>query len=445
MPPCFAAMLNNVSPFDFKTLRHTRTFCLFFFNMSLPADPVLTVWQLLRLQTLLRMLRSNAVSATSDDSNDGGEASQPRLVNIHFQQSSVVQSFVEKSFDQLCEVCAACGWVVEAHQPKGLGGVAVSLFKTVPASGGASGDAASPLTVDDADMYIAAVDEALVARCVAGEWSVEQAVQNVVESAGSLWSNMLSLSTLAPSDPMMSQLGMMGAGGGEFNPEMFKMMLAAGTKPSTAAAAGPSEDDAALKDALHNGVKVSLVVGAGDAGRGSATYDDTTKVLRVVLPISTTSSPASQLCCGVALAMEKAVEVWHAASARHAGYRPAQRGGGAGVPPLLLFAAVISGDRKQRSSLLRFPRPLLEQVLWYLSSTEQRDDAAPPIVVAEGCINAAQYLRHVAQHRLEVEFPQPIQDEEPLEEESDEAYFARIRPKTYLDLCASYLPSRIKN
>jgi hypothetical protein len=423
-------------------LRHIHV-PLSFLYMSLPADPALTVWQLLRLQTLLRMLRSNAVSAASDDSNDGGEASQPRLVNIHFQESSVVQSFVEKSFDQLREVCAACGWVVEAHQPKGLGGVAVSLFKTVPTSGGASGDAASPLTVDDADMYIAAVDDALVARCSAGEWSVEQAVQNVVQSAGSLWSNMLSLSTLAPSDPMMSQLGMMGAGGGEFNPEMFKMMLAAGAKPSTAPA-GPSDDDVALIDALQKGVKVSLVVGAGDAGRGSAMYEDTTKELRIVLPPSTASSPASQLCCGVALAMEKAVEVWHAASARHAGYRPAQRGVGAGVPPLLLFAAVISGDRKQRSSLLRFPRPLLEQVLWYLSTTEQRDDAAS-IVVAEGCIDAAQYLRHVAQHRLEVEFPQPMQDEEPLEEESDEAYFARIRPKTYLDLCASYLPSRIKN
>ncbi|CUG06323.1 Hypothetical protein, putative [Bodo saltans] len=406
----------------------------------LPEDPVLTVWQLLRLHTLLRMVRSGA-------GNTGVEASSPpprELVNVHFVEASIAQSFIEKSFDQLREVCTACGWIIEAFQPKGRGGVTVSLYRAASPSDAAA--VPSPLTVDDADAYLSAVDEALLAKCVAAEWSVEQTIQNVVQSAGSLWSNMLSLSTLAPCDPMMSHLGMMGGGGGDFNPEMFKMMLASNAAGAKSSAPGPSEDDIALKNALLSGVKVVLTLSTDELA-ASASFNESTQELYIALPSSTATSPAAQLFVGIALALEKAVPFWHSASSRHPAYRPAQRGGdnGLGVPPMLLFAAVISGDRKQRSSLLRYPRPLLEQVLWHLSPIDQRTaDGASPVAL-DGVINTSQFEKHVSQHRIEVEFPQPMVDEEPLDEETDEEYFARIRPKTYLDLCASYLPSRIKS
>lgn len=368
-----------------------------------------------------------------------GSTAQPDaavLRDVHFNESSIAQSFVDKSFDQLKEVCSLCGWMIEAYQPRGgTGGVTVSLFKNCE-----DVTATSAISVEEGDAAIAAAEEELRARCAAGAWSIEQAVQHVVQSAGALWSNMLGLSTLAPADPMMAQLagggGMgMGGGGGDFNPEMFKMMLK--SSASAAAPAGPTDDEAALKRILTS-IRVVLREPA-EVGRSStATFHDDTLELSVSLP--SVAAPSAQFYGGVAIALDAAVRTWSAATIQSttsgdAKFTLPRRGTDEVMPPMLLLAGVISADRKQRSSQLRFPRPLLEQVLWQLN-----DGSSSPGSSDDKSRVQIDFERH-AVHRLDVEFPQPV-DEDPLEEESDEEYFARIRPKTYLDLCASYLPSR---
>lgn len=384
--------------------------------MSLAED--LSVWQLLRLQTLLRMARRHAI----EKCDDGGEAPAPCLTDVVFAPSSVAQSFVDKSFDQLREVCKACGLVFEAYQPKG-GGVTVSLGKESPNDGAPA--VQEIFSVDACDELLASVDVALQ---VDGKLSVEGVVQHVVQSAAALWGNMMCLRQLAPPDPMMNQLAA-GMGSG-MSPEMLKMMLAA----NAAAAVKPpqpelSEHERLLKAAL-DGVTTSVV--RSDVSMPCSSLDETSGHLTITL--SHAASHDAQLYQGVVLALQSVSAYWHCVSLRNMGDVYAPPKDPSGVPPLLLLAAVISADRRQRSSLLRFPRQLLEQVLWYVHSL-QGDDAA--------WLAPEPLARHM-EHRKCVEFPAPCVDEEPLDDETDEEYFARMRPKTYLDICAAYLPAKRK-
>mmetsp|Transcript_62851 Transcript_62851/g.73135 ORF Transcript_62851/g.73135 Transcript_62851/m.73135 type:complete len:270 (+) Transcript_62851:3-812(+) len=117
------------------------------------------------------------------------------------------------------------------------------------------------------------------------------------------------------------------------------------------------------------------------------------------------------------------------------------------INPFLLLAAMISSERKRQStsagSQLRFPLQLLEQMLW---CTQTRFSPSPETVPSRGVLQwfdaeIQDVLSAFLSIRERVEYAPDVPKDQG-DEESDEDYLDRIRPKSYLDFVAPSLPRR---
>lgn len=385
----------------------------------------LSSWQLFRLHTLLSLLRSQTSTAQESD-GDGGDCDAVRVRHVHFSKESVAKGFIDKGYDALSDTISKLGMTLEVCCTPENEGIDVSLFESPTLDG--EGDAEGRVhyaTVDFLDATKASIEAKIPTHATT---QLHAVLSSVADGATSLWSNCLGLEReggTGGSDPMASMMGAMDS-------STLKMMLMGATVSS-----GPkplTEAEGTLRRTLRSTV---VTVAPATSFSYEARLDAEGRV-EVAVTAPTDGNPIDTILTAVigvldTLAVFLPTLGGVAKSGSLSAPAPKRKDR---LPGLLLLAAMISADRKKKSAQLKVPHQLLEQALWFAEKREHEQTLSGDTATDMTSYVLVKAFRTI---RKDVEFPSPV-DEEPREEESDEEYFNRIKPKTYLDTFAEYLP-----
>lgn len=379
-----------------------------------------TQWQLLRMETLSQIVRAfEASSRASSKKGDGSyDCAVPLMDDILVPAKSVAKGFVDKSYDVLSEACRNANITLGACRSP-CDGVYVTLLDAAKTS--ALGEP-SFLTVDDIDTVRSLCSGSLLEKCTA-----ETIVNHVLRAASMFWASALGLTPRQASDPMAQFGGMM-------TPEALKSMMAMSAMTASTAAAELSEHNKTLLADIHK-LRAVVALGATNAQELSVVAkSDAQGVVEITIQPATNVSPSDALYASLVAALSFAGKYLKSLGAPD-GYCISPDGR-PDLSPFTLLSAVISADRRQRpsNSALKFPPQLLEQLLWWCSMQAERSSSA---LCEADRLTFEQFLRD----RERVEYPpQGVQQ---ADDESDEDYMERVRPKSYTDYICPHLPCRL--
>lgn len=357
----------------------------------------LSLWPLLRLETLLQICRLHA-SVDSDGDADGGEAPEPTLSEIKLPRGGFAMGFVDKSFDQLSDVCRSLNIQLVVRGTSSH--LIVELGKSDERRGAGG---RTVWSASDADVAL----DILNAR-IGDVLTLTQTAEGLTRNAVDWYIDALKLTEQPPSAVPSIPI--------DADPALMAMMIASMPPPPPPRVL--SDSQLALRESIQRlRAEVEVVADAPVAGTLS-TQDGAT----VRIAAARTHNRHSSLLYSSAIhilrhASQVVAKALQTATESTTPVEP--------IPPLLLLSAMVSCDRRRQTPKLKVSHHFLDQLAWWVEQQEQRGCADPTF---------AQYRNA----RCAIEYPElwtdTVSDAEDMESADQ---FLQIR--SYVDHACRYL------